>query len=63
MKGQLSSFNEAEVLYNKDTREPKADKMLRLKSRRKRTRGKVSCVNRSFLYNSNLKSRSDYTLV
>ncbi|MCX4298625.1 MAG: hypothetical protein OSJ73_16595 [Lachnospiraceae bacterium] len=46
MKGQLSSFNEAEVLYNKDTREPKADKMLRLKSRRKRTRGKVSCVNR-----------------
>lgn len=50
MKGQLSSFNETEVLYNKDTGEPEADKMLRLKSRRKKTRKKFSerkylCVN------------------
>ena len=45
MKGQLSFFNEAEVLYNKDTGESEADKMLKLKSRRKRTRWKVSCVN------------------
>ncbi len=45
MKGQLSFFNEAEALYNKDIGESEADKMLQLKSCRKKTRKKVSCVN------------------
>lgn len=40
MKGQLSFFNEVEVLYNKDTGESEADKMLQLKSRRKGLEGK-----------------------
>lgn len=39
MKGQLSFFNEAEVLYNKDTEESEADKMLQLKSCMKRPGG------------------------
>lgn len=39
MEGQLSFFNEADALYDKDAREPEADEVLPRKPRRKKAKG------------------------